>query len=75
MDGCSYTKHEMEWSIRYFRHMATKWRNWASLREVQNKAGHTSYALRQAEMWEGLANDGEATYKKHNPQYILIFSL
>ncbi|KAF8875479.1 hypothetical protein CPB84DRAFT_1668450, partial [Gymnopilus junonius] len=48
------TKHEMEWTIRFYMYMATTW---------QTIIRHHAYAEKQIDMWNELGHVLEAMFK------------
>jgi hypothetical protein len=63
------TEHEMEWTRRYFGYISNRWRRWAELSKNENKAGHASYAFRQAGMWDSMADHCDSAFRKLCPTY------
>ncbi|KAF8873408.1 hypothetical protein CPB84DRAFT_1665355, partial [Gymnopilus junonius] len=56
------TKHEMEWTVRFYMYMATTWQShWDST--TQLSSGHHAYAEKQIDMWNELGHVSEAMFK------------
>lgn len=55
-------KYEMQWTIRYFDHQATRWR---SRKEEGCSTGHVMYAAKQISMWGGLARAAKRAFEVH----------
>jgi hypothetical protein len=45
-------KHEMEWTILWFRYQADLWTERAGKEDVNLPLGHKSYAAKQIKLWK-----------------------
>jgi hypothetical protein len=66
------TQHEMEWTTRYFMHMANKWKLISALHP--DRKGHAAFAAQQIGTWEELGRVADETYGKVYPGYTRIWS-
>ena len=51
-------RHEMGWTVRYFRHQSGKWEKRGMASSEVGKEGHAAYAKKQAGMWSQFATEG-----------------
>ncbi|KAF8957920.1 hypothetical protein BDZ97DRAFT_1591460, partial [Flammula alnicola] len=55
------TKHEMQWTVRWYVHMAEKWKARRDP-EVEVSRGHRAYAEKQMAMWNELGRVSEVIF-------------
>jgi hypothetical protein len=66
------TKHEMEWTVRFYMYMARKWKH---RRDVLSPSrGHHAYAEQQIDMWNELGRVGENLFRSVNREYLPVWS-
>ena len=68
----SLTKHEMEWTVRWYVYMAKKWKSRRDVRE-QVSLGHTAYAEKQMAMWNELGRVAQLLFMKGNPTHLPVW--
>lgn len=68
------TRHEMQWTVRWYVHMAAKWR-------VRRDAvddlwrGHRAYAEKQIGMWNELGRVSEIIFSMANSEHKSVWQL
>ena len=60
------TKCEMEWTVRWYVHMAKEWKSRRDAREPRSLV-HIAYAERQMAMWNELGRVAQFSFTKSNP--------
>ena len=55
-------KHEMQWTVAFFRHRKEKWTGLGEMEEA--KSGLACYAFRQANVWEQFEKEAEDLFDK-----------
>ena len=60
------TEHEMEWTVRWYVHMAKQWKSRRDAGEPFS-LGHMAYAERQMAMWNELGHVAQFSFTKSNP--------
>ncbi|KAF8908067.1 hypothetical protein CPB84DRAFT_1744272 [Gymnopilus junonius] len=68
------TKHEMEWTIRFYMYMATTWQSHQDS-ATQLSSGHRAYAEKQIDMWNELGHVSEAMFKHLNTAFTSTWNL
>jgi hypothetical protein len=68
------TKHEMEWTVRWYVHMAGKWRARRDADDLPS-AGHRAYAEKQMAMWNELGRVSEVLFSNTNPAHPSVWQL
>lgn len=66
------TKHEMEWVVRFFMHMAQKWVTHRDAR-LNGARGLESFAEHQISMWNEFGRISEMTFRRLRDDYISIW--
>lgn len=56
-------KHEMQWSINFFKHRAKQWLSHMHNTTSAGLTGHTSYAARQSHIYNQLAAHAEHSFR------------
>ena len=65
-------KHEMQWTLNFYMHMAQTWQNRRDIDQPacdtgsQRYRGRRAYAERQMAMWNSLSKVSEAAFRKLN---------
>ncbi|KAG1863518.1 hypothetical protein DFJ58DRAFT_724933 [Suillus subalutaceus] len=57
-------KHEMQWSINFFKHQAKQWLGHMHNATAAGLTGHTCYAARQSHIYDQLAAHAEDSFRK-----------
>ncbi|KAG1882239.1 hypothetical protein F4604DRAFT_1921982 [Suillus subluteus] len=57
-------KHEMQWSINFFKHRAKQWLGHMHNATSAGLTGHTCYAARQSHIYDQLASHAEDSFRK-----------
>jgi len=68
----SLTKHEMEWTVRWYVYMAKKWKSRRDVRD-QVSLGHIAYAEKQMAMWNELGRVAQLLFTKGNPTHLPVW--
>jgi len=57
-------KHEMEWTMEYFKRQQRRWKHWGENVQVEGpeRAGLKSYAEKQASMWKGFMSQAKEIF-------------
>lgn len=61
------TKHEMCWTVRFYMHMARRWKTRRDDFSVMR--GHRAYAESQILTWNELGRVAEKLFLRSNPDY------
>ena len=56
-------KHEMRWTVLWFKNQLGKWQERAGRSLRENKPGHKAYAEKQAEMWQMFEEQAEKGFR------------
>ncbi|KAG2029394.1 hypothetical protein BDR03DRAFT_827632, partial [Suillus americanus] len=57
-------KHEMQWSINFFKHRAKQWLGHMRDATSAGLTGHTCYAARQSHIYDQLVAHAEDSFRK-----------
>jgi len=68
------TKHEMEWTVRWYVHMAKKWSTRRDTSELTS-CRHRAYAEKQMDMWNELGRVSQALFSNSNPTHPHVWQL
>jgi len=60
--------YEMQWTVRFFKNKAEKWKVAAHYPEISN--GAKAYALRQEFRWKGMSIKSDTIFKHTSVDYI-----
>ena len=58
-------KHEMEWTILWFRHQSELWRERSHRNDVALPPGHKSYAAKQEKLWKAFERKSAERFQLH----------
>jgi hypothetical protein len=56
-------RHEMKWTILWFKHQMKEWKGRLKRSVEGNKLGHIAYAEKQVAMWKMFIREGERGFK------------
>jgi hypothetical protein len=56
-------RHEMRWTILWFKYQLKEWSRRSAESEGQEKAGKRAYAEKQIAMWKMFAEEAESGFK------------
>ena len=68
------TKHEMEWTVRWYVHRAQQWRARRDAAELLSR-GHRAYAEKQISMWNELGRVSQLLFSTSNPTHPPVWQL
>ena len=60
--------YEMQWTVRFFKNKAEKWRDGALTPDIST--GAKAYALRQEARWKRMMVNSDRLFKKTSPDYV-----
>lgn len=58
----------MQWTVRFFKNKAEKWRDGALTPDIST--GAKAYALRQEARWKRMMVNSDRLFKKTSPDYV-----
>ena len=68
------TKHEMQWTVRWYVHMATKWKARRDAAADLSR-GHVAYAEKQIAMWNELGRVSDLMFTNSNSHHTSVWQL
>jgi hypothetical protein len=68
------TKHEMQWTVKWYIHMATRWKDHQDA-TVNVSRRHVTYAEKQMAMWNELGKVSDLIFSKSNRNHPSVWQL